>query len=254
MNVKLVATSGVGIIAAGVVKAGADAIQISGHDGGTGASPRGSIKHAGLPWEAGLLDAHRVLLARGSRHRVVLQTDGGFKTGRDVAMAAALGAQEYGFGTAALVAIGCVMARQCHLNSCPAGIATQKPELRAKYEGTPDQVIAYFRMVAEDVRRILASLGLRTLDDLVGRVDLLRPRDSAAAMRLDLEAMLAPIRAAEPLDGTIDRDGGPAGSHTLNGRLLAQALDHFSTGAVIRETVRNTDRAVGATLSGAIAA
>ena len=210
MNVKLVATSGVGIIAAGVVKAGADAIQISGHDGGTGASPRGSIKHAGLPWEAGLLDAHRVLVARGSRHRVILQTDGGFKTGRDVAMAAALGAQEYGFGTAALVAIGCVMARQCHLNSCPAGIATQKPELRAKYEGTPDQVIAYFRMVAEDVRRILASLGLRTLDDLVGRVDLLRPRDSAAAMRLDLEAMLAPIRAAEPLDGTIDRDGGPA--------------------------------------------
>jgi glutamate synthase (ferredoxin) len=253
MNVKLVATSGVGIIAAGVVKAGADAIQISGHDGGTGASPRGSIKHAGLPWEAGLIDAHRVLLARGSRHRVILQTDGGLKTGRDVAMAAALGAQEYGFGTAALVAVGCVMARQCHLNSCPAGIATQKPELRAKYEGTPEQVIAYFRMVAEDVRRILASLGLRTLDELVGRVDLLRPRDSAAAMRLDLEAMLSPIGATEPLDGTFDPYGGPAGSHTLNGRLVAQAREYFPTGVVIRETVCNTDRAVGATLSGAIA-
>src|SRR5688572_10413925 len=172
INVKLVATSGIGIIAAGVVKAGADAIQISGHDGGTGASPRGSIKHAGLPWEAGLLDAHRVLLSRGSRHRVILQTDGGLKTGRDVAMAAALGAQEYGFGTAALVAIGCVMARQCHLNSCPAGIATQKPELRAKFEGTPEQVIAYFRMVAEDVRSILASLGLRSLEALIGRTDL----------------------------------------------------------------------------------
>ena len=253
MNVKLVATSGVGIIAAGVVKAGADAIQISGHDGGTGASPRGSIKHAGLPWEAGLLDAHRVLLARGSRHRVILQTDGGLKTGRDVAMAAALGAQEYGFGTAALVAIGCVMARQCHLNSFPAGIATQRPELRAKYQGTPDQVIAYFRMVAEDVRTILARLGLRTLDNLIGRVDLLQPRETAAASRLDLEAMLSLVRAVAPLDGTVDRDGGPAGAHTLNGRLLAQARDHFSAGAVIHETVRNTDRAVGATLAGAIA-
>src|SRR5687767_9107665 len=253
INVKLVATSGIGIIAAGVVKAGADAIQISGHDGGTGASPRGSIKHAGLPWEAGLIDAHRVLLARGSRHRVILQTDGGLKTGRDVAMAAALGAQEYGFGTAALVALGCVMARQCHVNSCAAGIATQKPELRAKYEGTPEQVIAYFRMVAEDVRSILASLGLRTVDELIGRVDLLRPRDTAAALRLDLDTMLSPIGATEPLDGTFDPFGGPAGSHTLNGRLLAQAREYFQTGVVIREIVRNTDRAVGATLSGAIA-
>jgi len=253
MNVKLVSTSGVGIIAAGVVKAGADAIQISGHDGGTGASPRGSIKHAGLPWEAGLLDAHRVLLARGSRHRVVLQTDGGLRTGRDVAMAAALGAQEYGFGTAALVAIGCVMARQCHANSCPAGIATQKPELRAKYAGTPDQVIAYFRMVAEDVRRILASLGLQSLDELIGRVDLLQARDTAAASRLDLHTLLAPITAVAPLDAGLETGAGPAGAHTLNGRLLAQALPHLSTGLVVREAVRNTDRAVGATLSGAVA-
>ena len=254
MNVKLVATSGVGIIAAGVVKAGADAIQISGHDGGTGASPRGSIKHAGLPWEAGLLDAHRVLLARGSRHRVVLQTDGGLKTGRDVAMAAALGAQEYGFGTAALIAIGCVMARQCHLNSCPAGIATQKPELRAKYEGTPDQVIAYLGMVAEDVRRILATLGLRSLDALIGRTDLLRPRDAASATRLDLEM----FTCGEPASGIGHPDTRPSGSRqeaseTLNAKLLSQARDHFATGIVIREVVRNTDRAVGAALSGAIA-
>jgi len=253
INVKLVATAGVGIIAAGVVKAGADAIQISGHDGGTGASPRGSIKHAGLPWEAGLLDAHRVLSARGSRHRVVLQTDGGLKTGRDVAMAAALGAQEYGFGTAALVAIGCVMARQCHLNSCPAGIATQKAELRAKYEGTPEQVIAYFRMVAEDVRAILASLGLGTLDQLVGRVDLLQPRDTTAATRLDLDGLLSPIESRERLAGTHDPDGGPAGRLTLNGRLLAQARDHLANGVLIREPIHNTDRAVGATLSGLVA-
>src|SRR5688572_30414229 len=257
MNVKLVATSGVGIIAAGVVKAGAEAIQISGHDGGTGASPRGSIKHAGLPWEAGLLDAHRVLLARGSRHRVILQTDGGLKTGRDVAMAAALGAQEYGFGTAALVAIGCVMARQCHLNSCPAGIATQKPELRAKYEGTPEQVIAYFRMVAEDVRMILARLGLRSLDELVGRVDLLQPRDSAAATRLDLDDFLR-----EQGVGNREPEKRAAGSRipvpgsripTLNERLLARAQNQMASGITIRELVRNTDRAVGATLAGAIA-
>ena len=260
INVKLVATSGVGIIAAGVVKAGADAIQISGHDGGTGASPRGSIKHAGLPWEAGLLDAHRVLTARGARHRVVLQTDGGLKTGRDVAMAAALGAQEYGFGTAALVAIGCVMARQCHLNTCPAGIATQKPELRARYEGTPDQVIAYLRMVAEDVRSILASLGLRSLGALIGRTDLLQPRDSAAAARLDLDVFLrnpgSGIRDPEkhssgsrfPVPGS--RDGASA---TLNAKLLERARDHLATGTTIRESVCNTDRAVGATLSGAVA-
>ncbi len=256
INVKLVATSGIGIIAGGVVKAGADAIQISGHDGGTGASPRGSIKHAGLPWEAGLLDAHRVLLSRGTRHRVVLQTDGGLKTGRDVAIAAALGAQEYGFGTAVLVAIGCVMARQCHLNSCPVGIATQKPELRAKYEGTPEQVIAYFRMVAEDVRTILSSLGLRTLDELVGRFDLLQPRDRAAAARMDLDgfigvstppAMELPMRAS-----ALPRpDARPAA--TLNDRILARARDHFERGIVIRDTIRNTDRAVGAALSGAIA-
>jgi glutamate synthase domain-containing protein 2/glutamate synthase domain-containing protein 1/glutamate synthase domain-containing protein 3 len=258
INVKLVATSGVGIIAAGVVKAGADAIQISGHDGGTGASPRGSIKHAGLPWEAGLIDAHRVLLARGSRHRVILQTDGGLKTGRDVAMAAALGAQEYGFGTAALVAIGCVMARQCHLNSCPAGIATQKPELRAKYAGTPEQVIAYFRMVAQEVRTILAQLGLRSLDQLVGRVDLLRPRETGSAPRLDLDAFISrdpgtgSREPAQRIHQSRTPDPGPR-HDSLNQRLLARAKDGFASGIVIRDTVRNTDRAVGTTLAGAIA-
>ena len=261
MNVKLVSTSGIGVIAAGVVKAGADAIQISGHDGGTGASPRGSIKHAGMPWESGLVDAHRVLLARGVRDRVVLQTDGGLRTGRDVAMAAALGAQEYGFGTAALVAIGCVMARQCHLNTCPAGIATQKPELRAKYNGTPDQVIAYFRLIAEDVRRILAALGLRSLGELVGRTDLLRPRDIQASARVDLarlvwrrerdRAVVRTVSAGRTAPRMASMDSA---TPTLNARLLARGRDHFDTGALLRERIANTDRAVGAALAGAIAA
>src|SRR5204862_5652336 len=167
---------GVGIIAVGVAKAGADAIQISGHDGGTGASPRGSIKHAGMPWEIGLAEAHRALAAAGLRGRVILQTDGGLKTGRDIAIAAALGADEYGFGTAALVAIGCVMARQCHANTCPVGIATQRDDLRAAFAGTAEMLIGYLHLVAAAVRTLLASLGLRRIDDLIGRPDLVRRR------------------------------------------------------------------------------
>jgi glutamate synthase domain-containing protein 3 len=167
-------------------------------------------------------------------------------------MAAALGADEYGFGTAALVAIGCVMARQCHLNNCPAGIATQKPELRAKYDGTPEQVIAYFRMVAEEVRAILASLGMRSLGELVGRIDRLRVRDRAAAGRVDLDRLLGPVVRREPLEANQDPDAGPAGRHTLNGQLLAATGAHFETGITIHTAVRNTDRAVGATLAGAI--
>ena len=254
VNVKLVASGGVGIIAAGVVKAGATAIQISGHDGGTGASPRGSIKHAGLPWEIGLLDAHRTLAARGVRHRVVLQTDGGLKTGFDVAMAAALGADEYGFGTAALVALGCVMARQCHANTCPVGVATQRPDLRARFAGTPEQVITYLTMVAEDVRAQLAALGLPTLDALIGRVDLLEPRDAEAASRLDLHGLLAPIAWAPPLAAEDYADRGPAGGSTLNGRLAARAARALGRHALLlEETIRNTDRTVGATLAGRIA-
>src|SRR5207245_1957224 len=166
INVKLVASSGVGIIAAGVVKAGADAIQVSGHDGGTGASPRGSIKHVGLPWEIGLAETQQVLTRAGLRGRVVVQVDGGLKTGRDVAMAAALGADEYGFGTAALVALGCVMARQCHANTCPIGIATQRPDLRTQVIGTADMLVGYLRLVARELRGILAKLGFTTLADL----------------------------------------------------------------------------------------
>ena len=157
IGVKLVSGSGVGIIAAGVAKAGADVITISGFDGGTGASPLTSIKNTGLPWEIGLREAHNTLLRSGYRRRVRLRVDGGFKSGRDVIVAALLGADEFGFGTAALIAIGCVMARQCHLNTCPVGIATQNEELRARFEGKPEMVMSYFRGVAEEVRERLVS-------------------------------------------------------------------------------------------------
>ncbi|MGH9331177.1 MAG: glutamate synthase large subunit, partial [Vicinamibacterales bacterium] len=200
IGVKLVAQTGIGIVAAGVVKAGADAVQISGHDGGTGASPRASIKHAGMPWELGLAEARQVLEHHGLRDRVRLQVDGGLKIGRDVAIAAALGADEFGFGTAAVVAIGCVMARQCHLNTCPVGIATQRADLRARFAGTPDILVAYFRMLAEDVRRQLARSGVRRLDDLIGRADLLATRPGGSTT-LDL----TPLLAASP-----PRHPGPA--------------------------------------------
>ena len=159
ISVKLVAQTGIGIVAAGVVKAGADAVLIGGHDGGTGASPRASIKHAGSPWELGLAEVRQVLEQQGLRRQVRLQVEGGLKIGRDVVIAAALGADEFGFGTAALVAIGCVMARQCHLNTCPVGIATQRPDLRERFAGTPDMLVSYFRMLAEDVRPSLARPG-----------------------------------------------------------------------------------------------
>jgi glutamate synthase domain-containing protein 2 len=211
INVKLVASTGVGIIATGVVKAGAGAIQISGHDGGTGASPRASIKHAGMPWELGLAEAHRALLAAGLRDRVVLQTDGGLKTGTDIAVAASLGADEYGFGTAALVALGCVMARQCHANTCPVGIATQRPDLRAGFAGTADMLIGYLRLVAGEVRTILASLGLRSIAELVGRADLLRRRsgvkDTVVLDRL-LSTSYGGIRLQEDLQRAASRRSG----------------------------------------------
>ena len=174
-----------GTIAAGVAKAGADVILISGNTGGTGASPLSSIKYAGIPWELGLAEAQHVLSASGLRGRVRLRVDGGLRTGRDVVMAALLGADEFSFGTAAVVAEGCVMARACHLNTCPAGIATQRPELRAKFDGTPEQVMAFMLYVAQEVREILASLGLAALDEAIGRVDLLQqPGRPPTACRL----------------------------------------------------------------------
>jgi glutamate synthase (ferredoxin) len=260
INVKLVASVGVGIIASGVAKAGADAIQISGHDGGTGASPRASIKHAGMPWEIGLSEAHAALTRAGLRSRVVLQTDGGIKTGRDIAVAAALGADEYGFGTAALVAIGCVMARQCHANTCPVGIATQRDDLRADYVGTADMLIGYLRLVATEVREILASLSLTTLGDLVGRADLLRRREGVATS-VKLDALVTPAAratgSARQRSAAVCRSGNadPAAGAARSGR-YSELLETIGPDAplIVTGTIANTDRTFGAGVAGAIAA
>jgi glutamate synthase (ferredoxin) len=171
--VKLVSSIGIGTVACGVAKANADVIQISGNDGGTGASPLSSIKHAGCPWELGLTEAHAALLNNRLRDRVVLRVDGGIRTGRDVAVAAMLGAEEFGFGTIAMIAEGCIMARVCHLNTCPVGVTSQKEELRKKFPGTPEHVVNFFEFVAEEVRQLMAHLGYSKFEDLIGRADLL---------------------------------------------------------------------------------
>jgi glutamate synthase domain-containing protein 2 len=209
VGVKLVAEAGVGTVAAGVAKAYADYVLISGHNGGTGASPLSSIKHAGSPWEVGLAETQAILIRNRLRERIEVRTDGGLRTGRDIVIAALLGAEAYGFGTATVVALGCAMARQCHLNSCPTGIATQRPDLRAKFKGTPEQVIAYFTFLAEQVRAILAERarahGRYHRAGGAARAD--RARRNAAAQLLDLSALLAPRRiaprrAAAPPSGT----------------------------------------------------
>ncbi len=192
INVKLVSLAGVGTIAAGVAKGKADVILISGHDGGTGASPQTSIKHAGLPWELGLAETHQTLVLNNLRSRVVLETDGQVKTGRDIVIAALLGAEEYGFGTSALITLGCVMMRVCHLDTCPVGVATQNPDLRHKYTGDPQYVVNFMKFVAQDVREYMARLGFRTMDEMIGRVDKLsqRPTEHWKARTLDLSAIL----------------------------------------------------------------
>ena len=176
MGVKLVAESGVGTIAAGVAKAYADYVLISGHDGGTGASPISSIKNAGVPWEIGLVETQHVLVRNGLRDRILVKTDGGLKTSRDVVIAGILGAEEFGFGTVAAVAVGCIMARQCHLNTCPVGVATQRADLRERFAGEPEHVIRFFTHLAQGVREIMASLGVARFNDLVGQVHYLEPR------------------------------------------------------------------------------
>lgn len=191
---KLVSKGGVGTIAAGVAKAVADVIVISGYDGGTGASPKTSIQHAGLPWELGLAEAHQTLMLNGLRDRVVLETDGKLMTGKDVVMAALLGAEEFGFATAPLVVLGCVMMRVCHLDTCPVGIATQNPELRKKFTGEADYIVNYMRFVAQEVREMMAELGFRTVEEMVGRTDVLtvseRAKSHWKAQHLDLTALL----------------------------------------------------------------
>ena len=193
ISVKLVAEVGVGTIAAGVAKAHADVVLISGHDGGTGASPLTSIKHAGIPWELGLAETQQVLVMNDLRGRIVVQTDGQLKTGRDVAIAALLGAEEFGFSTAPLVASGCIMMRKCHLNTCPVGVATQDPVLRKKFTGKPEHVINFFFYIAEELREIMAELGFRTLSDMVGHSELLDMQEAIdhwKARGLDLSSIL----------------------------------------------------------------
>jgi len=204
IGVKLVSEAGVGTIAAGVAKAQADYILISGHDGGTGASPLSSIKNAGAPWELGLAEAQQVLVSNRLRDRVSLRTDGGLRNGRDIVVAALLGAEEFGFGTGVLVALGCDMARQCHLNTCPTGIATQREDLRAKFEGRPEHVVNYLFLIAEEVREHLAKLGARSLDEIVGRVELLE-QDTQA--HVDLSYVLAPTDVAAPRSRRWKRNG-----------------------------------------------
>ena len=195
ISVKLVSEIGVGTIASGVVKAKTDHLVIAGHDGGTGASPLTSIKHAGLPWELGIAETHQTLVMNNLRSRVVLQTDGQLKTGRDVAIAAILGAEEFGFSTAPLVTLGCIMMRKCHLNTCPVGIATQDKELRKKFHGKPENVVNYLFMVAKELRMIMAKLGIKKVNDLIGRVDLLEMEKALNHWKrdgLDLSKILTP--------------------------------------------------------------
>ena len=247
IGVKLVSSSGIGIIAAGVAKAGAQVITISGFDGGTGASPLTSIKNTGLPWEIGLRKVHTTLLQMGFRDRVRLRVDGGFKFARDVVIAALLGADEFGFGTSALLAIGCVMARQCHLNTCPAGIATQNEELRARFDGNPEMVMSYFRGLAGEVRERLASLGVRSLDEVIGAVHQLRPRGPSAARVVEhlLESSAEfPEQAPQPVAEI--RDAEDFLEIELNRSLQLRSSLPLSF------PIKNSDRSVGAHLSGHI--
>jgi glutamate synthase domain-containing protein 3 len=243
IGVKLVAGAGVGIIAAGVAKAGADVITLSGHDGGTGASPLSSIKNTALPWEFGLRDAHRTLSEAGLRDHVRLRVDGGLKFARDVVVAALLGADEFGFGTAALLAIGCVMARQCHLNTCPVGIATQDEALRARFSGKPEMVISYFSAMASEVRALLGRLGVRSLGEIVGQTSLLRARRRADAAWVD--DLLRPPSQCKTSPG-IERDTQGLA------RELTGLLHSSLTPLKGRFPIINADRSIGARLSGAM--
>ena len=247
VSVKLVSGPGVGTIAVGVAKASADCVTISGNGGGTGASPLVSIKHAGSPWEIGLAEAHQALVANGLRASITLETDGGIRTGKDVVVAALLGADRYGFGTLPLIALGCKMVRQCHENTCPVGIATQREDLRAKYTGTVEQVVQLFRLIAEDVRRTLAAMGARSLEEVVGRGDLLHAEETGIGS--DLASLL--VRADVGEDRAFRRIvRSPLGEQLAEvGRQILRGERPRS----VAYPIRNTDRSVGTRLSGEIA-
>ena len=259
--VKLVSSSGVGTVAAGVAKAYADVILVSGHDGGTGASPLASIKNAGSVWEIGVAEAHQVLMMNGLRGRVTLRTDGGMKTGRDIVIAALLGAEEFNFGTAALIAGGCAMFRVCHLNTCPVGVATQREDLRAKFRGKPENIINFFNAVAEDVRHYLAKLGARNLNEIVGRVDLLEQIDDPANPKSKLVDLSGLLHNPDP-SGETDRfhtrqrNERFGGEGSLDEAILQEARDVIlgeSSRLVARYKVTNVNRDIGTQISGQIA-
>jgi len=259
ISVKLVAENGVGTIASGVTKAHADHIVIAGHDGGTGASPITSIKHAGLPWELGVAETHQTLVMNDLRSRVVIQTDGQMKTGRDVAIAALLGAEEYGFATAPLITLGCVMMRKCHLNTCPVGIATQDKELRKKFKGKPEHIVNYLFMVAEDMRQIMAELGFRTINEMIGRVDCLQQAGDAGHWKqsgIDLSMLLTPAEkphANVEVHQTIKQDHGL--DEALDNQLIELSKDALETGSKVNIDlpVININRVVGTMLSNEVA-
>ncbi|WP_316807921.1 glutamate synthase large subunit [Pedobacter agri] len=257
INVKLVSKAGVGTIAAGVAKAHADVILVSGFDGGTGASPLTSIQHAGLPWELGLAEAHQTLVKNRLRNRIVLQTDGQLKTGRDIAIAALLGAEEWGVATAALVTAGCIMMRKCHLNTCPVGVATQDPELRKLFSGDADHVVNLFHFLAEELREIMAELGFRTIHEMIGQADILKvrelPEEDWKLKYLDLSAIL--FKAEDnglPLFNTEEQDHGLA--HVLDHQLIAAAQPAINNNEPVFASfnVKNTDRSLGTMLSNEI--
>ncbi|XP_059668315.1 ferredoxin-dependent glutamate synthase 1, chloroplastic/mitochondrial-like isoform X1 [Cornus florida] len=259
VSVKLVAEAGIGTVASGVAKGNADVIQISGHDGGTGASPISSIKHAGGPWELGLTETHQTLIENGLRERVILRVDGGFKSGVDVLMAAAMGADEYGFGSVAMIATGCVMARICHTNNCPVGVASQREELRARFPGVPGDLVNFFLYVAEEVRGILAQLGYEKLDDIIGRTDLLRPRDISLmkTQHLDLSYFLSNVGLPKWSSTTIRNQDVHSNGPVLDDILLSdpEISDAIENEKVVSKSIKiyNVDRAVCGRIAGVVA-
>ncbi|MBX3582091.1 MAG: glutamate synthase large subunit [Rhizobiaceae bacterium] len=257
VSVKLVSEVGVGTVAAGVAKARADHITISGYDGGTGASPLTSLKHAGSPWEMGLAETHQTLVLNGLRSRVALQVDGGLRTGRDVVIGALLGADEFGFSTAPLIAAGCIMMRKCHLNTCPVGVATQDPVLRKRFKGTPEHVINYFFYVAEEVRELLAAMGFRHIDEIIGDVDLLEKREVIEhwkARGLDFSRMFFKPEAPREATYWTERQKHPI-DDVLDRKLIAEAMPALESRQPVQIAlpIRNVDRSAGAMLSGEVA-
>ncbi len=259
VSVKLVAEIGIGTVAAGVAKANADIIQISGHDGGTGASPLSSIKHAGAPWELGVTEVHRVLMENQLRDRVLLRADGGLKTGWDVLMAALMGAEEYGFGSVAMIAEGCIMARICHTNNCPVGVATQQEQLRKRFSGIPEHVVNFFYFVAEEVRSLLARLGYRSLAEVIGRADLLKVREGIKLAKTDALNLNCLIQLPDSKSNRswLNHESVHSNGPVLDDQLLADAEIQAAIrnqGSVTKNVgVVNTDRSVGTRLAGAIA-